>query len=225
MAFAQVSWERRRFGQTMRRDLWWVQPLVVFLAAFRIRGVHHVGRVSGHSLLFRSLPFAVLFARDFRRFAARLVWRQAGLVAGVAAVFAGAAYPAVPRAVPASPVTTIAALTTKRSGPIRRPARSASRAKATRRAHLPADPAERPPLFSLPRAPVPRLPGARRVEGAVVYRSGDGRSAVRHRPRHARPGRQRGAARLLHVRLPLAPPPGRRASRSVSKRPIREKRL
>src|SRR5579871_4071965 len=31
MAFAQVSWERRRFGQTMRRDLWWVSPLFVFL--------------------------------------------------------------------------------------------------------------------------------------------------------------------------------------------------
>jgi hypothetical protein len=31
MAFAQVSWEKRRFGQTMRRDLWWVTPLFVFL--------------------------------------------------------------------------------------------------------------------------------------------------------------------------------------------------
>ena len=24
---------RRRFGETMRRDAWWVQPLVVFLAS------------------------------------------------------------------------------------------------------------------------------------------------------------------------------------------------
>src|SRR5690348_4049229 len=31
MAFAQVSWEKRRFGQTQRRDLWWVSPLFVFL--------------------------------------------------------------------------------------------------------------------------------------------------------------------------------------------------
>lgn len=33
MAFAEVSWQqpRRRFGQTLRRDLWWVQPLAVFL--------------------------------------------------------------------------------------------------------------------------------------------------------------------------------------------------
>jgi len=31
MAFAQVSWERRRFGQTLRRDRWWQTPLLVFL--------------------------------------------------------------------------------------------------------------------------------------------------------------------------------------------------
>jgi hypothetical protein len=36
MAFAQVSWERRRFGETARRDPWWVQPALVFagLGAF-----------------------------------------------------------------------------------------------------------------------------------------------------------------------------------------------
>ena len=32
MAFAQVAWEKRRFGQTERRDLWWLQPLLIFLA-------------------------------------------------------------------------------------------------------------------------------------------------------------------------------------------------
>jgi hypothetical protein len=32
MAFAQVSWDRRRgFGETMRRDRWWLTPLLVFL--------------------------------------------------------------------------------------------------------------------------------------------------------------------------------------------------
>jgi hypothetical protein len=36
MSFAQVSWERRSFGQTLRRDRWWQTPLLVFLglAAF-----------------------------------------------------------------------------------------------------------------------------------------------------------------------------------------------
>ena len=32
MAFAQLAWERRRFGQTQRRDLWWLQPLLILLA-------------------------------------------------------------------------------------------------------------------------------------------------------------------------------------------------
>ena len=32
MAFAQVSWDKRRgFGQTMRRDRWWQTPLLVFI--------------------------------------------------------------------------------------------------------------------------------------------------------------------------------------------------
>jgi len=31
MAYADVL-RRRSFGETMRRDAWWVQPLVVFLA-------------------------------------------------------------------------------------------------------------------------------------------------------------------------------------------------
>ena len=31
VAFAQVSWERRGFGDTARRDWWWVQPLVVLV--------------------------------------------------------------------------------------------------------------------------------------------------------------------------------------------------
>ena len=36
MADALVQLTRRRFGETMRRDAWWVQPVVVFtiLAAF-----------------------------------------------------------------------------------------------------------------------------------------------------------------------------------------------
>lgn len=32
MAFTGVSLEQRSFGQTLRRDAWWVQPLLVFLA-------------------------------------------------------------------------------------------------------------------------------------------------------------------------------------------------
>jgi hypothetical protein len=31
MAFVNVSSDQRRFGQTARRDLWWVQPALIFL--------------------------------------------------------------------------------------------------------------------------------------------------------------------------------------------------
>jgi len=32
MAYAEVSLKQRSFGQTLRKDAWWLQPLVVFLA-------------------------------------------------------------------------------------------------------------------------------------------------------------------------------------------------
>ena len=31
MGFAEVSWQRRRAGETARRDRWWIQPVLVFL--------------------------------------------------------------------------------------------------------------------------------------------------------------------------------------------------
>ena len=34
MASVQVDLKPRRFGETMRRDAWWAQPLIVFLVLF-----------------------------------------------------------------------------------------------------------------------------------------------------------------------------------------------
>ena len=62
---------------------------------------------------------------------AQLVRTEAGVVAGLAAVLAGAADPADSGGCSDSPATTIAAPTTRRSGPIRRRAPSASRVDAT----------------------------------------------------------------------------------------------
>jgi hypothetical protein len=31
VAFAEVSWDRRRFGGTARQDVWWLQPALIFL--------------------------------------------------------------------------------------------------------------------------------------------------------------------------------------------------
>src|SRR6266446_4171803 len=41
----------------------------------------NLGCVSGNALLFRQLHLAILFAGDFRRFAAQLAWTQTRLVA------------------------------------------------------------------------------------------------------------------------------------------------
>ena len=48
---------------------------------------------------------------------------------------------------------------------------------------------------------------------ALWFTDGAGGVSVRHRRRHARAGRERHAARRLHVRLPLAAAPGRRRPR------------
>ena len=55
-----------------------------------------LGGLSGTKLLFRSLSLAFLFAGDFRPFATRVVWAEAGLVAGLADFFARAPRPLGP---------------------------------------------------------------------------------------------------------------------------------
>ena len=98
-------------------------------------GVHrlrHLGGLPGRS----TTPTARTCRRSTRRscsgrLAARLVRPAAVVVAGLAAVLAGAADPVGARRASGSPATTTAARTTRRSGPTRPPAPSASRARAT----------------------------------------------------------------------------------------------
>ena len=70
MTQAELTLPRRSFGETMRADVWWAQPLVVFLGIGSVCRLLDLGSVSGAELLFRPLPFAVLFAGDFWRFSA-----------------------------------------------------------------------------------------------------------------------------------------------------------
>ena len=75
-------------------------------AARRVPGIDDlprllgVGGIPGEPLHLRSLSLAVLFTGDLRRLAAQLVWTEAGRVARVAAVLAGAPHPADSRTVP-----------------------------------------------------------------------------------------------------------------------------
>ena len=164
--------------------------------AGRLRRLRHLGGVSERALHLRALSVAVLLAGDLRRRRARLVRPQAGVVAGAAAVLAGAPHPAVPRALPLHLLLLPRRLL---QGVLGRPALvlggRAARHAVPRRALVPAGAAERPPLLRLHRRHLPVRAVLRRVAGALVPHRGR-RQGVRHRPRHDRPRRERRAAEL-----------------------------
>ena len=81
---------RRSFGETMRADVWWTQPLLVFLGLSIFIVYSTWAAFQGHELFFWQLPLAILLAGNFWRFAAQLVWAEADLVAGLANFFSGA---------------------------------------------------------------------------------------------------------------------------------------
>ena len=83
----------RSFGETLRKDVWWLFPLLTFLGFGHVRGLFDVGGVSGGALSVWAVLIAVLFAGGFWRAGAQLVRTQAALVAGIYAVVAGVADP------------------------------------------------------------------------------------------------------------------------------------
>ena len=204
----------RGFGETLRRDAWWLQPLVVFtiLGGF----VVYATWAAFQNAHYMYGPYLSPFYSPEIFGDPRTAWfgAQAGLVAGAAAVLAGADHPAVSGAVPLHLLLLSRRVlqgVLGRSAELRR--RRAAQ-ELPRRAIVPADPAERPPLLHVRRGAVPLLPRARRVEGALVRGRG-GREALRHRRRHARARAQRRAAHLLHARLSLDAPRRRRLPRSA----------
>ena len=66
---------KRSFGETSRRDNWWLQPLVVFLGLSAFIVYATWAAFQGDHYTYGPLPVAVLFAGPLRRFAARLVRR------------------------------------------------------------------------------------------------------------------------------------------------------
>jgi hypothetical protein len=128
MAYADASMPPRRFGETARPDAWWVQPLRCFWASPRSSFIRpgrrfircHHGNCAywfnGNGADYLSPFFS---PGNFRVFAARDFWTHAGLVAGVADVFARHFWCCGRRRVFGSPVTITAALITRRSGPTR----------------------------------------------------------------------------------------------------------
>ncbi len=201
---------RRSFGETARRDAWWVQPLVVFLglstfivystwAAFQ--GAHY--RFGNYLSPFYSPE--VFGDPETSWFGGKPGWWP-GLIPWSAAFFIlwapggfrftcyyyrGAYYKAFWADPPSCAV-------------------GEPRKSYLGRALLPADPPERPSLLPLPRAVLPGLPRPRCLEGPLVHRSRHRPDLLRARGGHAGAGRQRRPAEQLHLRLPFAPPSDRR---------------
>src|SRR4029079_17074900 len=178
-----------------------------------LRGLRDLGSVPERALHVRPLPVAVLLAGDLRRLAACVVRPKAGLLAVVAALFAGADHPALPGTLP---VHLLLLPRRVLQGVLGRPA-VLRRRRAPRvvsgGALVPAARAERPPPLPLRRADLPLSALARCLAGVLVRRSGHGPGTVRRRRRHDPSRGEPLAAERLHAGLPLAAPPGRRTLR------------
>ena len=150
------------------------------------------GRLSRAVLLFLgTVLLAFLLSRNLRRFAARLVWSQARLVAPVVAFFAG-----TPDPLGARPVPRHLLLLPRRvlQGLLGRPAllhRGRAAQDATS-ASIPSRSSCRTStaIFCTCAVCHPRLPVLRRLESPLVRRSSDRARLVRHRPRHPGAGDQ-----------------------------------
>ena len=128
MTQAELTLPRRSFGQTMRADVWWAQPLIVFLG---------LGAFVVYSTWAAFQGEIIISARISRRFIRRRFLALRRTVGSAQTRFGGR--PGCSflrrfsfsgrRAVFGSPVIITVAPTTRRSGPIRRPAPSVSRAR------------------------------------------------------------------------------------------------
>ena len=78
MEAVPVKFVPRGFGETYRRDAWWVEPLIVFMVLRRFRRLCDVGGVPERALHLRPVSVAVLLAGAVGRLAPRLVRAQAG---------------------------------------------------------------------------------------------------------------------------------------------------
>ena len=61
-----IPLERRGFGETMRRDAWWGQPLLTFVVLGGVRRLRDVGGAAGQALRVRAVPLPFLFAAALR---------------------------------------------------------------------------------------------------------------------------------------------------------------
>ena len=180
---------RRGFGETGRRDAWWVLPgaVVVLLVSFVVYATWAAFQNSHYTFGPYLSPF--YSPGDLGRLAARPLRPEAGLVAGLAAVLAGAPDSRRPGRLSPHllllPRRLLQGVLGRSAGLRgRRAAQDATAARTRCRSSL--QNVHRYFLYCLAR--LPPLPRSRRLEGALVRRRRR-RHALRHRRRNDRPRR------------------------------------
>ena len=106
----------------MRPDIWWQHPLLVFLGLSTFIVYSTWAAFQGTHYFFGNYISPFLFAGNFWRLPAQLVWAKAGLVARLAVIFARTPDPVGARAGSGLPAIIIEVPTIRPFGPIRRPA-------------------------------------------------------------------------------------------------------
>jgi hypothetical protein len=203
MEAVPVKFVARGYGETFRRDAWWVEPLVVFLvlggfvvyatwAAFQ--NAHYTfGRISR-----RSISPVIFGEGEHAWFGPKPGWWPALLPFSPALIILP--FPASS----ASPATTTAAPTTRRSGPTRSRARWASRAARTTAASAGSRWCCRTCTATSPTSPVLFLfMLSYDVWLALWFRAAGGGKEFGIGLGTDRPGGERGAADVVHAGLSL----------------------
>ena len=214
MATQVVQLRRRGWGDTMRPDSWWVQPLVVFtiLSAFVVYTMWAAFQNAHYEfgnylsplyspVLFGDSPHTWFGPKpaswpSFLPFSpALLILPLPGLFRLTCYYYRGAYYKAFWSDPPNCAV-------------------GEPRKGLSGRSVLSADPSEHPPVHSLHRADLHRHSVLRRVARDVVRQPGDRQGRVRHWLRHAAARHKRCSPGRVHVRVPLSAASRRRLSRS-----------
>ena len=101
MPNAEIAMTKRAFGQTMRADVWWIQPLLVFIGLSTFIVYSTWAAFQGKDYFFGNYVSPFYSPELFGDSPHSLVWTETGLVAAVASIFAGAFYSLGTRWLPA----------------------------------------------------------------------------------------------------------------------------
>src|SRR5437762_10577393 len=209
--FAALIWSDDARGSLLDPTALGLSRIVDFYCLF------DVGCVSGCTLFLRQLHFTVLFAGDFWRVAAQLVWYQAIMVAELASIFTSVVGALGPRRLSAHLLLLSRCLLQVVLGRSAGMHRGGTSKDLSGRTFLPPDYAKRTPLFSLSRVHLSRHPHDRCLEGTLVCRCYQREKFIWYRHRYDCARHQCCPARWLYLWLSFPAAFGRGISRSVFK--------